>query len=79
MADRGRFLKDVIYESEEIMGPGFFVFFTEHVTVIPPTGGSDGSSKRAAQLRAQQLEELAIEEDDLLDMAELTILSGIIE
>ena len=77
MADRGRFLEDVIYESQEIMGPGWLMFFTESIRVKPPSGGGSGSD--TSKLRAQQLRELDLEESDMTDIIEITLHSGILD
>jgi len=68
---------DVVYESDEIMGPAWLMFFTNTIRVSPPiAGGGSGSS---ARIREKQLEELRLEESDIIDIIELSILSGIIE
>ena len=73
---RGLKTVDVVYESDEIMGPAWLMFFTNTIRVSPPMAGGSGSS---AKIRERQLEELRLEEDDIIDIIELSILSGIIE
>lgn len=69
---------DIVYESEEIMGPAWLMFFTNTVRVSPASAGGSGSDSKD-KWRRQQLEELRLDEDDILDLVELTILSGTID
>lgn len=77
----GRNLKtvDVVYESDEIIGPGWLMFFTETVRISPARAGGAKDKAKSTKHRDQQLRELGLEEDDLIDIIDLTIRTGLID
>ena len=62
----GRNLKipDVVYESDEVQGPGWLLFFTETVRISPARAGAGSGKAKSSKYKEQQLRELGLEEDD---------------
>ena len=67
---------DRVFEDEDLQGPGWLVFFTEIVRVIPARGGGQGV---AAQAEVHITEDLDLDDDEIIDIVSLLALSGIIE
>lgn len=70
-----------IYEDEDLQGPGWLLFFTETVRVIPARGGSAGSAGSGLHEEETifELEEPAnYDDDDISDIVTIIALSGIL-
>ena len=66
------------YLAQDLMGPGWLMFFTNTVQVIPSRGGASKSGA-SARARAAIQTELDIDECDIIDLATLVVLSGLIK
>jgi hypothetical protein len=66
----------LVYHSDEIMGPGFFIFFNKVATV---GGGGSSPSPKEKKDRDDELFDLGLDDDDLIDILALTAKTGILD
>ncbi len=76
-------MAQIIVESPEILGPGFFMFFHE-LAVFPSVSKTAFIREKSSQNKIKAFNEmelikLGLEEEDIMELIELTILSGIID
>jgi hypothetical protein len=72
-----------VYEKEDLMGPGWLMFFTNTVRVIPAKGGAGAGAAAPAKKQISELtyihQDLNLDEDDLSDIIILLALSGLLD